>query len=152
MRKAPDFTLADQKGESHSLKDYAGRWLVIYVYPKDDTPGCTVEACSFRDATPEFTKRGVAVLGVSKDSVGSHQKFSDKFSLGFPILSDPEKALITALGAWGEKKFMGKTFEGVLRRTYIINPTGEIVKEYPEVSPKNHTEEVLADLDQLMAA
>ena len=148
--RAPDFELKDQRGAVHRLSDYAGRWLVLYVYPKDDTPGCTAEACAFRDRMPDYAKRGVAVLGISKDTTGSHKRFSEKFELSFPILSDKDKVLIGALGALGPKKFMGREFIGVLRRTYIVDPRGEIVKEYPDVDPAAHADQVLADLDQLM--
>src|SRR5258706_7110268 len=104
---AKDFTLADQNGVMHSLHDYKGKWVVLYFYPKDDTPGCTKEACNFRDATGELQKRGVVILGVSKDSVASHKKFSEKYHLNIPILSDESKEVIIAYEAWGKKKFMG---------------------------------------------
>lgn len=147
--KAHDFSLQDQAGKTHSLADYAGKWLVLYFYPKDDTPGCTTEACSFRDIYRELDSQGVAVLGVSKDSVPSHAKFAEKFHLNFPILSDPDHSVIDAYGAWGLKKFMGREFEGIIRKTFIINPSGEIVKEYPKVTPKDHADEILRDLAEL---
>ena len=147
---ALDFSLVDQDGKIHRLADYRGRWVVLYAYPRDDTPGCTKETCGFRDEMDEFTKRGVVVLGISKDSVVSHAKFSQKYHLPFTLLADPEHKLLETLGAWGRKTFMGRSFMGTLRRTYIINPKGEIVKEYPNVTPETHAEEVLADLDRLM--
>ena len=146
---APDFTLPDQTGAMHSLADYHGRWLVLYFYPKDDTPGCTIEACSFRDSLTELTARGAAVIGISKDSVKSHKKFANKFSLTFPLLSDQSTEIIKAYGAWGTKKFMGREFEGIQRNTYLINPEGEIVKTYEKVNPKEHTKEILADIERL---
>lgn len=123
------------------LADYRGKWVVVYAYPRDDTPGCTKEACGFRDATSEFAKRGVVVIGVSKDSVASHKKFSQKYHLPFTLLSDPEHKLLEALGAWGKK---------TLRRTFIFNPKGEIVKTYPNVTSVTHASQVLVDLDRLM--
>lgn len=144
---ATDFSLPDQNGKIHTLAGYRGTWVVLYFYPKDDTPGCTKEACSFRDETAEFTKRGVAILGVSKDSVASHKKFADKYHLNFPLLSDESLAMIKAYNAWGEKKFMGRVFDGVLRNTYLINPKGEIAKVYEKINPLVHSEELLRDLD-----
>ncbi len=141
--KAPDFSLVDQMGKTHNLSDYKGKWLLLYFYPKDDTPGCTKEACSFRDLNSDFMKKGIAVLGVSKDNLNSHKKFATKYKLNFPILSDPTHQVIEAYGAWGTKKFMGKEYEGILRNSYLINPEGEIVKSYIGVDPSAHAEEVL---------
>ena len=149
--KATDFFLLDSIGTVHSLSDYLGKWLVIFFYPKDDTPGCTKEACSFRDAHSELLKKGIAVVGVSKDSIKSHGKFAEKFSLPFPLLSDPTHEMIEAYGAWGEKKFMGRTFDGILRKTVIINPEGEVVKRYEEVTPEGHAEEVMGDIEELIS-
>src|SRR6185369_13262442 len=123
--KAPKFSLPDQDNKTHSLDDYKGRWLIVYFYPKDDTPGCTKEACSFRDNRQEFVKRGVAFVGISKDTVSSHKKFAEKFHLDFPLLSDPTHEIIEAYGAWGKKKFMGREFIGTIRNTVLINPQGE---------------------------
>ncbi|MBU6389468.1 thioredoxin-dependent thiol peroxidase [Patescibacteria group bacterium] len=148
---APDFSLSDQHNQPHSLSDDRGKWVVLYFYPKDDTPGCTKEACSFRDYFTRLQEKGAAVLGISKDSVASHQKFAEKYHLNFPILSDPETGVIKAYTAWGPKRFMGKEFTGTLRKTFIINPAGEIVKEYPQVTPDKHAEEILHDLETLMA-
>ncbi len=142
--------MQDQNGKKHTLAQYRGRWVVLYAYPKDDTPGCTKEACGFRDTMGEFAKRGVVVLGISKDSVASHKKFTEKYHLPFTLLADPNHTLLEALGAWGKKTFMGRSFMGSLRRTYIVSPHGEIVKAYPNVTPATHAAEVLVDLDVLM--
>jgi peroxiredoxin Q/BCP len=147
--KAPDFTLPDQNNEMHSLKDYAGKWLVVYFYPKDDTPGCTKEACSFRDGRGYLEEKGLTVLGISKDTVASHKKFADKYNLNFTLLADPELETIKAFGSWGEKKFMGRVFTGTLRNTYLINPTGEIVKTYEKVTPADHAGQILKDFEEL---
>src|SRR6185369_2579565 len=124
---APSFALPDQNGKVHKLSDYKGKWLIVYFYPKDDTPGCTKEACAFRDASKDYIKRGVSIVGISKDSVKSHDKFANKFSLNFPLLSDEGLETIKAYGAWGKKKLYGRESHGVFRNTYLINPKGEIV-------------------------
>lgn len=147
--KAKDFSLPDQNGDIHKLADYKSKWLLIYFYPKDDTPGCTKEACNFRDGLNEFTKREVTVVGISKDSVASHKKFADKYKLNFALLSDPEHLVIESYGAWGTKKFMGKEFTGTQRNSYLINPEGEITKEYKSVNPLTHFTQILTDLDKL---
>ncbi len=144
--KATEFSLPDQDGKIHALSDFAGKWLVLYFYPKDDTPGCTKEACNFRDSITELQKLGVSVVGISKDSVASHKKFAEKYHLNFPLLSDESKEVIQAYHAWGKKKFLGKEFEGTLRITYLINPQGEIHKVYEHVNPTQHAEEILAEL------
>jgi len=141
--KAPDFTLSDNDGVSHTLGEYAGSWLVLYFYPKDETPGCTTEACSMRDARDDITELGANVVGVSMDDASSHEKFKAHHSLNFTLLSDPEKTAIEAYGAWGKKMF-GQ--EGVLRKTFIINPDGTVVKEYGRVTPLGHGEQVVAEL------
>jgi thioredoxin-dependent peroxiredoxin len=151
MKQAPDFTLHDQFDKPHSLSDYAGKWVVLYFYPKDDTPGCTTEACSFRDEYDYLQEQGISVLGVSKDSVKSHAKFAEKYKLNFPLLADEERKVIEAYNAWGLKKFMGREFMGIIRSTYIIDPKGNIVKEYPKVTPKEHIGEILKDLKELSA-
>lgn len=148
--KAPTFSLPDQNNKIHTLDDYKGQWLIVYFYPKDDTPGCTKEACSLQDNKTEFTKRGVSIVGISKDSVASHKKFADKYYLDFPLLSDPEHQIIDSYGAWGKKKFMGKEFTGTIRNTVLINPQGEIQKEYKNVNPLSHADELLKDLDVLV--
>ncbi len=147
--KAKEFSLPDQTGTIRKLIDYKGKWIVLYFYPKDDTPGCTKEACNFRDNMEVYNKRDVVVIGVSKDTVESHKKFSDKYKLNFPILSDPEKKVIREYGAWGKKSFMGKTFEGTLRNTYLIDPLGNVAKAYEKVNPLVHSTQILKDLDNL---
>lgn len=149
MKQAPNFTLPDQDGALHSLADYRGSWLVLYFYPKDDTPGCTTEACAFRDARDVIAEHGAVVVGVSKDTVKSHKKFADKHSLNFTLLSDPEHETIAAYGAWGLKKFMGREFMGTKRMTFIISPDGMIAREYPDVTPKEHAAQILLDLTNL---
>ncbi|HZE87871.1 MAG TPA: thioredoxin-dependent thiol peroxidase [Methylomirabilota bacterium] len=150
--KASVFTLPDQNNKMHSLKDYQGKWLILYFYPKDDTPGCTKEACSFRDNKEAFLKRGVEIVGISKDSVASHQKFVTKHSLNFTLLADPDHKVIEQYGAWGKKKFMGKEYDGTMRNTFIINPKGEIVKEFKNVNPLTHTNAILQELDKLLSS
>jgi len=147
---AYDFNLPDQDNKLHKLSDYKGHWVVLYFYPKDDTPGCTKEACNFRDSFHELQAKGVQVLGVSKDSVASHKKFAEKYNLNFPILSDENKETIEKYKAWGIKKFMGRSFEGVLRITYLIDPRGKIKKVYEKVNPLVHASEIIKDLKELI--
>lgn len=150
MQKAPDFSLLDQHGETKSLKDYTGKWVVLYFYPKDDTPGCTLEACNFRDERESITALGNAeVIGVSKDSVKSHKKFADKFGLSFTLLSDESTEMIQAYGAWQEKSMFGKKYMGIQRMTVIIDPSGKIAKTYPKVNPVKHATEIIHDLQNL---
>ncbi len=151
MTQAPDFSLPDQDGKVHSLKQYRGKWVILYFYPKDDTPGCTKEACSFRDHIAEFQKLGVVILGVSKDSVASHKKFAEKYHLNFSLLSDEDKTVMKSYNAWGKKKFLGKEYDGTFRMTYLINPAGEIAKVYEKVNPLTHSGEILTDLKTLTA-
>ncbi len=147
---ATDFKLKDQNGEMVSIKDYLGKWIVLYFYPKDDTPGCTTEACNFRDARDDIIKlNDTVIIGVSKDSVASHAKFTKKYDLNFKLLSDPEHKVIGAYNSWGKKKFMGREFTGTLRNTFIIGPSGLIVKEYLGVDPKQHSSEIIQDLKTL---
>ncbi len=143
---APDFTLPTDGGGEVTLSDYRGKKVVLYFYPKDDTPGCTVEACSFRDGYAGFIAAGAAVLGVSPDSVKSHDRFKAKFSLPFALLSDPDHHVAEMYGAWGEKKLYGKTRMGIIRSTYVIDEEGRIAKVFPRVRPENHSDEVLAVL------
>lgn len=150
MRKAPDFSLQDQNGNTKALADYTGKWLVLYFYPRDNTPGCTTEACNFRDSRDVIAELGNAeVVGVSKDSVRTHANFVKKHNLNFTVLSDPDHKVIEAYGSWGEKRFMGRVFLGIKRDTYIINPDGMIVKEYKGVNPAKHASEIIADLQEL---
>ena len=139
--KAFDFSLPDQDGKLHKLSDYRGQLVVLYFYPKDNTPGCTVEACSFRDNQEKFSKNGIVILGISKDTVDSHKKFAQKHNLRFTIFSDVEKKIIKKYKAWGLS---------TLRKTYLIDPKGEIVKIYEKVNPLFHGDEILKDLDQLI--
>jgi peroxiredoxin Q/BCP len=129
-----------------SLKDLAGKYAVLYFYPRDSTPGCTVEAQAFRDALPKLKKKGAVVYGISKDSIASHCKFRDKYELSFPLLSDPDGTMIEAYGAWGEKNMYGKKMMGILRSTVIVGPDGKVFKRFAKVKPPVHAEEVLAAL------
>lgn len=147
--KAPDFKLPDQDGNEHSLGDYAGKWLVLYFYPKDDTTGCTKEACSFRDGRQALRDAGLEVVGVSKDTVASHRKFVDKYQLNFTLLADPSLETIKAYKSWGIKKLYGREYEGTLRNTFLINPAGKIVKTYEKVKPSDHALEILKDFQAL---
>ena len=141
--KAPEFSAKNTDGETVRLKDLRGRRVVLYFYPKDDTPGCTKEACSFRDAFAEFTKRGIEVLGVSLDSEASHKKFTAKYKLPFKLLVDSDHAISDAYGVYGEKKFMGRTYMGVKRMTFLIDEKGKVKKVFEKVKPDEHAIEVL---------
>lgn len=141
---APDFTLKDANGEAVRLKDLRGQKVVLYFYPKDDTPGCTKEACSFRDAFAEYKKRNIMVLGVSLDSEASHKKFAAKYKLPFTLLADPDHAIADAYGVYGQKKFMGRTYLGVKRMTFLIDEKGKVKKVFEKVKPEEHAQEVLA--------
>ena len=145
-KPAPDFELATDTGERVKLSDFRGKPVVLYFYPKDDTPGCTVEACGFRDSYDDFVKRGAVVLGVSPDDEASHVKFKDKFSLPFTLLADPEHAVADQYGVWGEKKFAGKTYFGVNRTTFLIDSDGNVAKVMKNVKPDGHPQQVLAAL------
>lgn len=144
--QAPDFTLPDQSGRPHSLSDYKGKYVLLYFYPKDDTPGCTTEACGLRDRMEELNNLNIQVLGVSKDDSDSHKKFAEKHGLTFPLLADVEKVVMNAYDVWGERSFMGKKYMGVSRSSYLINPAGQIIKVYEKVKPATHAEEVTADV------
>ncbi len=145
-QKAPPFSLVDQDGINHTLEQYKGKKVLLYFYPKDDTPGCTTEACNFRDNYEELTKLGLVVLGVSKDTTKSHKKFAEKFNLPFPLLSDEDTSVCQAYGVWGMKKFMGREYMGISRMSFLINEKGDIEKIYEEVKPKEHTQEVAKDI------
>jgi len=148
-KKAPSFSLKDQHGKTHTLADYAGRPVILYFYPKDDTPGCTTEACAFRDNLPKFGKSKAAVLGVSVLDEKSKAKFAEKYSLTFPLLADPDHAVIDKYGAWQEKSMYGKKYMGVARTTYLIGPDGKVVKRWDGVKVDGHAEEVLAAVQDL---
>ena len=148
---APDFTLPDQDGKPHSLADYRGKWVLLYFYPKDDTPGCTIEACTIRDQFKDFTTIGAVVLGISTDSVASHKKFASAYELPFTLLADEQKEVVGKYGVFGEKKFMGRTYMGTSRVSFLIDPAGKIAKVYAKVKPEVHAAEVIADLKALGA-
>lgn len=141
--QAPEINIKDQDGKTHQLADYKGKKLVLYFYPKDATPGCTAQACNLRDNIPALKKSGYEVLGVSADNEKSHQKFIEKQQLNFPLLADTEKELIQRYGVWGEKKFMGKTFDGIHRTTFIIDEQGKIADIITKVKTKEHTDQIL---------
>jgi peroxiredoxin Q/BCP len=140
---APDFTLLDENGTSRKLSDYQGKPLVLYFYPKDDTPGCTTEACNFRDDYSAFEESGVTILGVSPDSPKSHTKFKAKYQLPFTLLADEDHQVCELYGVWGRKKFMGREYDGVFRTTFIIGSDGTIRKVFENVKPADHSKEVL---------
>ena len=145
--KAPDFTLSDKDGNAVSLSDFRGRRVVLYFYPKDNTPGCTRQACAFAAAYDGFRAKDVAVIGISKDSTASHRKFAEKYDLPFILLSDPELQAIQAYGVWQEKKLYGKVSMGVVRTTYLIDPQGSIEKVMPKVKPDTNASEILQYLE-----
>ena len=144
--KAPDFTLPDQNGDLHSLSEYKGKKVILYFYPKDNTPGCTKQACGFAERYPQFTEKGAVVLGISKDSVASHKKFEEKYGLPFTILSDPELKVIQAYGVWKEKMNYGKISMGVVRTTYLIDEEGKIAKAFDKVKAADNPEQMLGEL------
>lgn len=149
QNKAPEFSLPDQNGQPRTLADFLGQWVVLYFYPKDDTPGCTKEACSFRDGFARFKRAGIVVLGVSADSVRKHAKFVEKYELPFLLLADESKVVVEQYGVWAKKKFMGREYMGILRTTFLIDPAGKIAKIYENVKPEEHAEEVLAEVLRL---
>jgi thioredoxin-dependent peroxiredoxin len=140
---APQFTGKDQDGRNISLKDFKGKKVILYFYPKDDTPGCTAEACNLRDNYDDLLSRGFAIIGVSPDDEKSHGKFRTKFDLPFSLIADPEKTIISAYSAWGEKSMYGKTYEGVLRTTFVIDESGKIQKIISKVNTGDHTKQIL---------
>lgn len=143
---APDFNLPDQHGQMHSLSAYKGKTVLLYFYPKDDTPGCTTEACSFRDDYSRYEGTGVVILGVSPDAVKSHAKFAEKYNLPFPLLADEGHVVCEEYGVWGRKKMMGREYDGVFRTTFLISQAGMIQKVYENVKPAGHSAEILADI------
>ena len=143
---APDFALLDIEGREHKLSDYLGRKIVLYFYPRDNTPGCTRQACAFASAYDEFRRRDILVIGISRDSVASHKRFSEKYNLPFILLSDPDLVAIQSYGVWQEKKLYGKTSFGVVRTTFIIDETGKISAVMPKVKPDTNAEEILNSL------
>lgn len=145
-QSAPDFRLPDASGQPVGLKDFLGRWLVLYFYPKDNTPGCTREAIDFTGIAGEFEKAGAAVVGISPDSPGSHDRFASKHNLKVKLLSDDQRSVLSAYGAWGIKKMYGKEHEGVIRSTVLIDPRGTIVRHWPSVKVDGHALDVLAAL------
>lgn len=148
-KTAPAFKLEDQSGERRTLSEFKGRWVVIYFYPKDATPGCTTEACEFTAAFPDFSKLDAVVLGISPDSPESHRRFIEKQNLTLTLLSDPDHAAAKAYGAWGIKKNYGKEYEGILRSTVLIDPKGIVAKQWQKVSPAGHASEVFTVLSEL---
>jgi peroxiredoxin Q/BCP len=148
-QKAPQFTLSDQENKTHTLSDYVGQYVLLYFYPKDMTPGCTIEAQGFQQMIKDFIAAGVQVLGVSADTCDSHKRFAQKYHLQFPILADTEKTVIKAYDVLQEKSMFGKKFIGILRQSFLIDPKGVVVKHYEKVNPKEHPTEVLSDIAAL---
>ena len=146
---SPDFTLPDQNKKFHKLSDYKGQWVLVCFYPKDDTTGCTKEACAIRDEFPNFNKLKLKVLGISKDSVKSHKKFEEKYKLPFTLLADEDKKALKKYGVWAEKTLYGRKYMGTLRTSFLIDQKGKIVKVYEKVKPEIHAEEVLADFKKM---
>lgn len=144
--KAPDFSLPDINGKTHTLAEYNGTWVIMYFYPKDDTPGCTTEACSLRDARDTLAEMGAEIIGISKDDASSHEKFKSKYSLNFTLLTDTDGGVIEMYGAWGKKMYGS---EGILRKTFIINPDGQVVRVYGRVTPMGHGGQVIDELKRL---
>ena len=146
-----DMRITNESGEEKALRDYMGSWLVVYFYPKDNTPGCTIEAEAFRDIQDEFAKLGARILGVSKDTCTSHQKFIAKKKLPFTLIADTDHALMEAFGTWGERAFMGRKYMGTSRSTFLIDPTGNVARVWEKVTPLGHAQEVLVALRELSA-
>jgi thioredoxin-dependent peroxiredoxin len=151
VEKAPAFDLHDQDGKKHTLEDYKDKYLVLYFYPKDDTPGCTKEACDFRDQIGSLREMGAEVLGVSSDDTSSHEKFAGKYGLNFPLLADEGAVIAKEYGAYGKKNMYGKISEGIMRKTFLIDPNGEIIKAWGKVSVEGHVEQVTAALKAALA-
>ncbi len=149
---APDFTLPTDGGGEVTLSEFRGKKVVLYFYPKDDTPGCTTEACNFRDDYSDVLAAGAVILGVSPDTVTSHDKFKSKYELPFPLLSDPDHQVAELYGAWGEKKLFGRSHMGLIRSTFVINEAGTLIRIFPKVRPKNHSQQVLQVLAEAPAS
>lgn len=145
---APDFTFTGADGDSKHLSDFRGRKVILYFYPKDNTPGCTLEACSLRDGYDELREKGFEVIGVSADSEKSHEGFRSRFKLPFALVSDTDKSVLNAYGVWGEKKFMGKSFMGIMRTTFVIDEQGRIAQIIDKVNTKNHSKQVLEEMEK----
>jgi peroxiredoxin Q/BCP len=150
--EAPRIALPDETGAVHDLTDQRGRWTIVYFYPTDDTPGCTVEACEFRDANETIHERGADVWGISPQGAGSKRKFREKFGLPFTLLADEQHEVADAYGSWVEKQNYGKTYMGTARRTFLVDPQGRIARTWPKVKPEGHAAEVIAALDELQTA
>ena len=148
-KDAPAFSMPDQEGNIHNLSDYKGKWVILYFYPKDMTPGCTVEACNFRDDFPAFGNLDAIILGVSKDSIARHKKFAGKYELPFTLLSDENSTVCEDYGVWQEKSMYGKKYMGINRSTFLIDPEGKIARVYPKVKVKEHASELLQALEEL---
>ncbi len=148
-RSLPTFSLLDQHEQKHTHQEFVGQWSVIYFYPKDNTPGCTTEACTLAEVYDDFARLGVRVYGVSKDTSRSHQRFAEKYHLPFTLLSDPDMTMIKKYGAFKEKKMFGKPVRGTVRMTYVINPEGKVVRVYEKVDPTTHAAQLLSDLKEL---
>ncbi|MCF6147804.1 MAG: thioredoxin-dependent thiol peroxidase [Candidatus Kuenenia sp.] len=149
--RAPEFILSDQNGKKHKLSDFKGQWVLIYFYPRDNTPGCTKEACAFRDSFKEYEKSKIKVIGISTDSVEGHEKFAKKYQLPFTLLADEDKKVVEQYDVWGMKKFMGKEHMGTIRMSFLVDPKGNIAKIYEKVKPTDHAKEVLKDLRDIGA-
>lgn len=145
--KAPDFQLPDQDGKMHTLAEYRGKKVILYFYPKDNTPGCTKQACGYSERMPQFAEKGAVILGISKDTVASHRKFADKYGLAFTLLADPERSVIEAYDVWKEKKNYGKTAMGVVRTTYLIDEEGVIIKANDKVKAADDPEKMLGEME-----
>ena len=146
---APDFTLPDQNDQPHALGDYRGKWVALYFYPKDNTPGCTRQACAFRDADADLKRAGVVVLGVSPDDTASHRRFADKYNLPFPLLADEGAAICQAYGVWQQKSMFGRKYIGVARTTYLIDPSGDVAHRWDKVKVDRHAADVLEEYKRL---
>ena len=146
--RAPGFALNDQNGNEVKLSDFSGGKLLVYFYPKADTPGCTTQACSIRDAAPDFSSLGIAAVGISPDKPDKQKKFDDKFGLGFPLLSDPDHAVAEAFGVWGTKKMYGKEYEGIIRSSFLIDESGAVIRAWYKVSPKDTVPKALEALKE----